>query len=159
MAGGSPCCPRSEVRNLMRLAVNIKPQMRSWIEHNLDRGCPPEQLIEGLIAQRFDPPVAQGLVRAFVDARTQGMPLTAGPLRIEVPDDGYTADPPRIAAGHSIRVAGRGVAVLARVSRPVIAVLGSVLSAEECEELVALARPRLRPSTVVAPGTGDDDVA
>jgi prolyl 4-hydroxylase len=87
------------------------------------------------------------------------MALIADTLRIEVPDDAYTADSPRIAAGHSIRVAGRVVAVLARVSRPVIAVLGSVLSAEECEALVALARPRLRPSTVVAPGTGGDVVA
>lgn len=143
----------------MRLAVNVKPQMRSWIVHNLDRGCPPEQLIEGLIAQRFDPPIAQGLIRAFVDARTAGVPLTADTLRIEMPDAAYETDSPRMAAGHSLHVADRVVSVVARVSRPVIAVLANVMSAEECEELVALARPRLRPSTVVAPATGDNGVA
>jgi prolyl 4-hydroxylase len=142
----------------MRVAVNIKPQMRSWIEHNLDRGCPPEQLIEGLIAQRFDPPIARGLIRAFVDARTTGVPLTADTVRIDMPDAAYVNDPPRIAAGHSICIANRVVSVVARVSRPVIAVLANVLSAEECEELIALARPRLRPSTVVDAVTGENRV-
>jgi prolyl 4-hydroxylase len=49
--------------------------------------------------------------------------------------------------------------VLARAERPVLAVLGDVLSAWECEELVELARPRLKPSTVVDPETGKDTIA
>lgn len=143
----------------MRVAVNIKPQMRSWIEHHLDRGCPPEQLIEGLIAQRFEPPIARGLVRAFVDARAAGVPFTADMLRIDMPDAAYVSDPPRIATGHSIRTTDRTVPVLARASRPIIAVLAEVLSAKECAQLISLARPRLRSSTVVDPATGEDRVA
>jgi prolyl 4-hydroxylase len=69
------------------------------------------------------------------------------------------ADPPRIAAGNSIQIADRVIPVMARVSRPVIAVLANVLSTEECDELIALARPRLRPSTVVDPVTGENRVA
>jgi len=42
----------------MRVSLNIKPPLRNWAEHDLDRGCPPEQLIESLIAQRYDPPPA-----------------------------------------------------------------------------------------------------
>jgi prolyl 4-hydroxylase len=133
----------------MRVAVCIKPQLRSWIEHNLDRGCPPDQLIEGMIAQQFDPPIAQGLVRAFLDARATGVPLTADTVRIDLPEATHVVDPPRMTAGNSIRVADRVVTVVARVSRPLIAVLANVLSAEECEQLIALARPRLTLSTVV----------
>jgi prolyl 4-hydroxylase len=116
-------------------------------------------LIEGLIAQRYDLPIAQGLIRAFVDARTTGVPLTAETVKIDMPDAAYLEGPPRIAAGHSIRIADRVVSVVARVSRPVIAVLANVLSAEECEELIALARPRLRPSSVVDPVTGENHAA
>jgi prolyl 4-hydroxylase len=87
----------------MRVAISIKPQLRSWIEHNLDRGCAPEQLIEGMIAQRFDPPIAQGLVRAFLDARATGVPLTDDVLRIDLPDAAYANDPPRMTAGSSFR--------------------------------------------------------
>lgn len=58
----------------MTAHVKIDPRLRHWVEHNLDRGCASEQLIEGMIAQRFDPPIAQGVVRAFVDARISGLP-------------------------------------------------------------------------------------
>ncbi|HTY51207.1 MAG TPA: 2OG-Fe(II) oxygenase [Steroidobacteraceae bacterium] len=143
----------------MGAVVRIKPELRSWIEHNLDRGCPPEQLIEGMIAQRFDPPVAQGLVRAFVDARSAGVPMTADTVRIDMPTQAGVNDPPRMTAGHSIVTADRIVSVVARLSRPIIAVLSNVLSAGECEQLIALARPRLKPSTVVDPVTGEDRVA
>jgi hypothetical protein len=44
----------------MTAHVKIDPRLRHWVEHNFDRGCPPEQLVEGMIAQRFDPPIAQG---------------------------------------------------------------------------------------------------
>jgi prolyl 4-hydroxylase len=143
----------------MRVAVSIKPQLRGWIEHNLDRGCPPGQLIEGMIAQRFDPPIAQGLVRAFLDARAAGVALTADTVRIDLPDADCVSDPPRMTAGNSIRVADRVVTIVARVARPLIAVLANVLSAEECGQLIALARSRLTPSTVVDPGTGKKSVA
>jgi prolyl 4-hydroxylase len=103
-------------------------------------------------------------VQAFVDARTAGVPLTADTVSYRLARCGlYVNDPPRMAAGNSIRVADgaadRVVTVVARVSRPFIAVLANVLSAEECEQLIALARPRLTPSTVVDPGTGENRVA
>jgi prolyl 4-hydroxylase len=112
-----------------------------------------------MIAQRFDPPIAQGLVQAFLGARATGVPLTADTVRIELPEAAYVNDPPRMAAGNSIRSADRVVSVIARVSRPFICVLANVLSAEECEQLIALARPRLTPSTVVDPVTGENRVA
>ena len=96
------------------------------------------------------------LVRAFVDARTRGVPLAADMMSIDMPGAAYVDDAPRIAAGSSILTSDRAVSVVARLSRPVIAVLANVLSAEECEQLIALARPRLTPSTVVDPGTGDE---
>jgi prolyl 4-hydroxylase len=142
----------------MAAHVKIDSQLRHWIEHNLERGCAPEQLVEGMIAQRFDPPIAQGLVRAFVDARTRGVQLTADMVSIDMPTAALD-EPPRIAAGNSIRTSDRVVAVVTRLSRPVIAVLANVLSAEECEQLIALARPRLTPSTVVDPVTGENRVA
>jgi prolyl 4-hydroxylase len=142
----------------MAAHVKIDSQLRHWIEHNLDRGCAPEQLVEGMIAQRFDPPVAQGLVRAFVDARTRGVPLTADMVSIDMPAAALD-EPPRIAAGNSIHTSDRIVAVVTRLSRPVVAVLANVLSTEECEQLIALARPRLTPSTVVDPVTGENRVA
>jgi prolyl 4-hydroxylase len=54
------------------------------------------------------------------------------------------------------QAADRSIRVLARTGQPVLAVLGGVLDAAECEELIAMARGRLKPSTVTDPRTGRD---
>lgn len=48
--------------------------------------------------------------------------------------------------------------VAARTAQRAVAVLNDVASAQECEELIALAKPRLTPSTTVDPLTGQDRV-
>jgi len=68
----------------------------------------------------------------------------------------YEYEASRLPPGTSIRTADRLVRVAARAAQPSLAVLNDVFSAEECEELMALARPRLAPSTTVDPLTGRD---
>jgi prolyl 4-hydroxylase len=65
----------------------------------------------------------------------------------------------RLPHGSSIKTAGREVRVLARAEKPTLALLGGLLSPEECTQLIELARPRLQPSTIVDPATGKDVVA
>jgi prolyl 4-hydroxylase len=52
----------------------------------------------------------------------------------------------------------REIRVLARLQQPVLALLGDVMSAEECKQLIELARPRLKPSTIVDLQSGQDVV-
>jgi prolyl 4-hydroxylase len=49
--------------------------------------------------------------------------------------------------------------ILLRTGYPVVALLDNVLSSEECESLMSLALPRLAPSTIVDPMTGEDRAA
>jgi prolyl 4-hydroxylase len=65
----------------------------------------------------------------------------------------------RLKAGPVLRTCDREVHVLARSLQPVLAVLSNVMSAEECQELIALAKPRLAPSTIVDLDSGQDVVA
>jgi len=143
----------------MSTVVRINSELRAWIDHNLNRGCMPQQLIEGMIVERFEPAIARGLVEAFVQARAAGTPLTGDTLTLNLATPAYGGDLPRLAPGNSIRAADRIITVLLRVARPTLAVLSGVLSAPECDQLIALARPRLQPSTVVDPETGADEVA
>src|SRR5262249_43887813 len=80
-------------------------------------------------------------------------------VTLDLPAPEYVYEASRLAPGTAIRAQDRDVPVIARMEQPVLAVLGSVLSARECEELIELARPRLKPSTVVDPETGNDTVA
>jgi prolyl 4-hydroxylase len=143
----------------MSITVKLSSELKAWVTHNLDRGCRPDALIQSMIAEKFEPAVARGIVDVFVRVRTTGTPLAGDTLILETAQPPYTHEPSRLPPGGMLRTADRAVPVLMRVQRPAIAVLANVLSTEECEQLIALARPRLTPSTVVDPSTGANRVA
>ena len=145
----------------MQMLVHFSPELKDWISQNLARGCAHATVVDTMTAQGFAPPVATGLVAAFAHALIRGDALPDGAVTLEVaddaaPGDAYRSDPSRLAPGHRIRAGGRDVDVLTRLARPRIAVLGNVLSAEECAAAIALGAPRLAPSTVVDPNSGAD---
>jgi prolyl 4-hydroxylase len=147
------------MRGTMAVTVNLTSELRGWILHNLDRGCAPLDLVNTMINQRFEPQIAQGLVQAFVSARSAGVAPPSNSVALEVQEASYAYETPRIASGNLVRTADREIPVLLRYEKPVVVLLEGVLSHDECAELIELARPRLRPSTVVDPQTGANTVA
>jgi prolyl 4-hydroxylase len=135
----------------MTMVVHFSSEFRSWMLHTLARGAAPSALVGSMVEQNFEPRVASALVEAFVRARGTGSPPPEDSVALDLPAPEYVYEAPRLAPGPA--------RVLARMDQPVIAVLEGVLSADECGELIALARPRLTPSTVVDPETGKDTVA
>jgi prolyl 4-hydroxylase len=143
----------------MAMLVNFSPEIRTWILHNLDRGCAPSALVGSMVDQKFEPQVAQGLIDAFVRARSAGVAPPGDSVTLELPPLEYRYETPRLAPGNVIRTPGRVMPVLIRTEEPVLAVLEGVLSADECDELIELSRPRLKASTVVDPQTGENAIA
>jgi prolyl 4-hydroxylase len=142
------------------LLIHFSPDLGVWLTENLDRGCAPAALVRTMMEQRMESRVAQAIVDAFVLARRAQRPVPTDSVELEeeqAPE--YACDPPRLAAGTRIRTRDREVRVVARADSPVMAILADVLSPDECVRLIELARPRLRPSTVVDPLTGQDVVA
>jgi prolyl 4-hydroxylase len=143
----------------MSITVALSTGLRNWITDNLQRGNSPTAMIETLVSQKFEPRIARGLVDAFVSARAAGAPSPEHTVKLELAAPEYQYETPRIAPGNVIRAADAEVRVLQRLERPVIVLLEGVLSDAECSDLIELARPRLRRSTVVDPGTGTNTVA
>jgi prolyl 4-hydroxylase len=143
----------------MAMVVNFSTELRTWILHNLDRGCSPAALVGSMVERSFEPQIARGLIDAFVRARGAGVDPPAESLALDLPAPEYRYETARLAPGSAISTPDRTVRVLTRTERPVLAVLEGVLSAAECDELIELSRPRLRPSTVVDPQTGEDMIA
>ncbi len=141
----------------MSVLVRFAPELGHWLSQNLDRGQTREALVGTMCQQGMNARTAQAIVAAFVDARKQGQPVPAE--SIEIPDEGIPATRMRLAPGTRIQAADREIAVVSRAGDPVLAALGNVLDAEECRTLIELARPRLRPSTLVDPTTGRDVVS
>src|SRR5471032_764917 len=144
----------------MGARIQFTPELKHWIVHNIDRGIPPAPLVRDMVAQGFDVQVAGSLVYTVWAARAAGTTL---------PDDGvdaeqiaaarYRQQASRLMAGNQIHVDGRTIRVASALMQPLVVVLDNVLSAAECDQLIALATPRLAPSTIVDPASGMDTMS
>lgn len=138
----------------MATNIRLSSELKTWITHNLHRGCQPADLVSSMVSQRFDPQIAHALIDAFVSAHAAGTPVTGDSIEIELDEPEYLYETPRLARANVIDAGDREVTVLLRLEQPALAVLGGVLSDDECQQLIELARPRLARSTVVDPLTG-----
>lgn len=127
-----------------------------WIVSNLARGCAAESLIRDMVRENFDPAYARTTVLALV----KGEPAAAkSPTPHAAPmASAYAYETPRLPTGNRIRTFDREVPVLLRVDKPVVAVLGNVLSDAECDELIRRSADKLQRSTAVDPAKGTFDV-
>jgi len=142
----------------MSARIRFAPELGRWLTQQLDRGTPAQALVGTMRQQGMRAPAAQAIVEAFVDARSGGRPAPAE--HVDLPGgDAAPRAAARRAPGTRLQAAGREVVVQARADDPVVAVLGSVLDDDECSRLIELARPRLKPSTLVDPASGRDVVS
>ena len=143
----------------MSTVVRFQPELADWLQQGLDAGQAPTALIQTMIDEQMQPAVAHALVGAFENARRAGAAVPRDTLVVEDDHAIFYRETPLIAAGATLATSDGPVAVLARGSSPTLALLGGVMSPDECAQLIALARPRLVASTVVDPQTGQDVVA
>lgn len=130
-----------------RLHTKITPDWHRWIGESLAAGHGPADLLATMRENRFDE-------RAARDAIADAMFGGAAP---RAPDDevpGLAVFRSRLADGHVLDAGDRQVRVIARMTRPAIAILDGVLDADECDALRDMASARLERSLVVSPGSG-----
>jgi prolyl 4-hydroxylase len=144
--------------------IQFTPELRDWLLHNLDRGVPPAPLARALREQGLNSTLADDLALVFWHARAMGI---APPAEFVSPEQlaaaRYRHAAPRLAigngGGNDVVVDGQRIRLAMQVEQPQVTVLDDVFSAAECDALMALAQPRLRPSTIVDPLTGKDTVS
>lgn len=141
----------------MGAILRFSPELSRWIAHGLELGEAPQSLAATMSRRGMSERNAQAIVGAFVDARQCGGPLPQDSVEIE--DEAAPRAVARLAPGSRIRAADREILVHSRSDDPVFATLGNVADAEECRAVIALARPRLAPSTLVDPVSGRDVVS
>ncbi|QHJ00518.1 2-oxoglutarate-dependent dioxygenase [Xylophilus rhododendri] len=134
----------------MPTLARFPPALGDWIAAQLAQGWAPPAVVEALDEQGIPPRASRAIVGAFERARSLGLPPPLHTVELE--------DIARLPPGPVLQAAGRAVRVAARFHRQAGAVLSGVLDADECARLIGMARPRLKPSTVVDPATGRDTV-
>ncbi|MBK1689200.1 2OG-Fe(II) oxygenase [Rubrivivax gelatinosus] len=126
---------------------NVTVELRRWILSQAEAGCRSEDLLASMIRSGWAEHVALAALEAVL-AGQAAAPVVAAAV----------PDPMLDGAPNVLRAGDREVQVLAVMSLPRVVVLGGLLSSQECDELVALARPRLARSETVENSTGGSEV-
>ena len=133
----------------------VTPELRRWIVDQAEAGVRPEDLMASLRRAGWDEAVAadamESALRERLDEVDAQRRADSGP-RVPVPEPDLAMSPPLVIAD------GHPVHVVAALQRPRVVVLGGLLTADECDALVELARPRLRRSETVDTLTGGSEV-
>ncbi|APW37062.1 proline dioxygenase [Rhodoferax koreense] len=140
---------------------NITPQLRQWIIDQAEAGHGADIILQSMrdagwheetAMDAMETTLSEHLgpraVQAALQAAQQGRPGEAVPVPEPLPSNGRSF----------IDAGDRRVQVLCSMRQPRLVVLGNLLSAEECEELIATAEPRLQRSLTVAVQTGGQEV-
>lgn len=134
-------------------AQQVTPELRQWIVAQASAGQPPDAVLQSMKSSGWDEDVAmaalEDTLRGFLVDHAKANNL---PLPVVVPE-------PMSMAGEVLLHAGdREVQVLTHMRSPRVVVFGGLLSHDECDEIVELARQRLARSETVKLDTGASEV-
>lgn len=128
----------------MTARTAISPELREWILATSRAGHAPRTVVELMRSHGYDPRQSRSMV-----AEVLKLPLATLLADADAPLVRRTRHP----EAPLTMAADREVRVSLSVTKPALRVLDGLLTGEECDELVALARPRLaRALTVDATG-------
>ncbi len=144
----------------------ISVELRQWIVAQAQAGVAPESVLEAMKSSGWHEDVAiKALEETLRDhlnkhaGQPQGQPQNQvaapqdhEPQPVPVPDAALRDSPSKI------RILDRDVTVLTTMKNPRIIVLGGFLSDAECDQMVALAGPRMARSETVDNITGGSEV-
>lgn len=131
----------------------VTADLRKWIIEQAQAGHGADSVLKAMLASGWNEEVAieamESTLRGHLEENAQAQGL---PPAVPVPDPTLDESPLYLDGGD------RRVAVLQAMYNPRVVVFGDLLSAEECEQLIALATPRLARSLTVATKTGGEEV-
>lgn len=132
------------------MSQTITPELRAWIIQQAQAGCTPESVLQAMRQAGWDEDVALAAMEQTLQDHLAALPAApAAPARPYLALQG---------APRALDAGDRVVSVIATLRRPRLAVLGNVLSEEECAALIALAEPRLKRSRTVQTHTGGEEL-
>lgn len=127
-------------------------ELRRWLDEQARAGLADEAIVAAMVATGWQRGVANAAVAEVRRQARGAAPPAAAPAPKPMPE------PALAGSAHLLRAGGREVQVLATLARPRVVVLGGLLDAQECDDLVELARSRLARSETITPATGGSEI-
>lgn len=131
----------------------ITPELRQWIVDQAQAGHSAESVLKSMIASGWNEDVAVEAMESTLQRHLERQAVASSlPPSVPVPEPAVQDSPLYLDAGD------RRVHVLQVMSDPRVVVFGNLLSDEECDALIAAARPRMARSMTVATKTGGEEL-
>ncbi len=138
----------------------VTAELRQWIIAQAEAGCSAESVVAAMRASGWDEDVAADALESTLAEHLRGQGLLPEGLEAQVRAAPVVAMPAPDLSGSPVQIdlGDRQVAVLAVMRHPRVVMFGGLLSDEECEALIAQARPRMSRSLTVVTQTGGSEV-
>lgn len=136
------------METLLSMTQTITPELRRWIIEQATTGFSPEAVLQSMLAAGWTEPVAL----TALEETMQGYVAQSLPQPVAVPQ------PDLHQAQRQVDAGDRVVDVLVSMRSPMLVVFGNLLSAQECEALIASAQPRMLRSLTVQTATGGEEM-
>lgn len=137
------------------MGQTITAELRRWLQQQIGAGVDHRTLLDTLVQAGWTPELAERAIRGARDehgARVVVVPQVPAAPGVVVPAIHLGA------ASQETLVEGQPVRVVASLNLPRVVVLAGLLSDEECDALIAAARPRLARSLTVQTRTGGEEL-
>jgi prolyl 4-hydroxylase len=131
----------------------VTPELRKWIVEQAQAGHTAESVLKAMQASGWSEDVAIEAMESTLKGHLEQHAVAQGlPPAVPVPEPKLDESPLYVDTGD------RRVAVVLSMYEPRVVVFSNLLSDEECDQLIALARPRMARSLTVATKTGGEEV-
>lgn len=144
---------------------SLNADLKRWLQSSIEGGFDLERVQQAMREAGYDAGFARRAVEAAAAKFGLAAPAAAPEAAVAAQaaavlgtGEPLTAGEPPAEAANTVATADRAVEVLMALDSPRLMLFGNLMSAEECDELIAASRRRLQRSTVVNPQTGVYDV-
>jgi len=132
----------------------VTPELRAWIIEQATAGHAPDVVLKSMLASGWN----EDSAIAALEATLTNYLGEKQAERANVPAPVPVPEPLAQGARTSVWAADREVGIVMSMFNPRVIVFSNLLSAEECDEMIALARARLARSETVQTATGSSEV-
>ena len=132
----------------------VTPELRAWIIEQATAGHPPEVVLKSMLASGWNEDSAV----AALEATLTGYLNEKQAARANMPPVVAVPEPLPQGARTVVWAGDRDVGIVMSMFNPRVVVFSGLLSDDECDEIIALARVRLARSETVQTETGSSEV-
>ncbi|AXV76013.1 MULTISPECIES: 2OG-Fe(II) oxygenase [Ralstonia solanacearum species complex] len=130
--------------------ATMSDALHDWLQRHVAEGFEAEPLVASMVQSGYDRVFARRVVDEALAQRPA--PAPAAPVPHPAPAE------PEAENSNAVRTSDREIPILFAIETPRIVLFQHFLSDEECDELIALGRHRLKRSPVVNPETGEENL-